>query len=55
MNSMYSKKFIDIIENSAYKDFSDSFSVKKNQKAIDNSGESDGGAGGEFFLITYDK
>lgn len=27
----------------------------KNQRAIRNSGESDGGAGGEFFLVTFDK
>lgn len=29
--------------------------MSKNQKAIKSSGESDGGAGGEFFLVTHDK
>lgn len=36
------------------KEIGSSFEVELNSKAINNSGESDGGAGGEFFLCTYD-
>ena len=55
MSSLYTKKFQSIIDAFGYKDFHSSFDVKKNKKAIENSGESDGGAGGEFFLMTKDK
>jgi len=52
---MFSKKFQEILEKNEYEDFSASFDVEKNKSAIESSGESDGGAGGEFFLLTHDK
>ena len=55
MLSMYSKKFQNIIASGEFGEFSDSFLVNNNKKAIESSGESDGGAGGEFFLCTFDK
>ena len=55
MCSMYTKKFTNIIRSGLFGEFSKSFDVNKNKIAIKRSGESDGGAGGEFFLCTYDK
>lgn len=55
MLSMFSKKFQNIIQSGEFGEFSDSFAVNNNKSAIESSGESDGGAGGEFFLCTYDK
>ena len=55
MSSMHSLKFIRVINCGDFGEFSDSFKVDNNKQAIENSGESDGGKGGEFFLMTYDK
>ena len=52
---MFSKKFTNIIKSGNFGEFSDSFLVANNKKAIESSGESDGGKGGEFFLCTHDK
>ncbi len=53
MSSLHTKKFNKIIDKGKFK-FLDSFRVAKNKNAIYTSGASDGGKGGEFFLITFD-
>ena len=55
MNSLHTKKFSKIIQSGKFGKFSGSFEVSKNKAAITGSGQSDGGKGGEFFLITSDK
>lgn len=55
MNSLHTKKFQKIIQSGKFGKFSPSFAVNQNSAAIRGSGESDGGKGGEFFLITSDK
>lgn len=54
-NSLYGKKFSNLIDSLNNPDMAESFDLKRNKNSIKKSGESDGGAGGEFFLITYDK
>lgn len=55
LTSFYSKKFSILLKLLEKIDYSDSFDLNANKEAIIKSGESDGGAGGEFFFITHDK
>lgn len=55
MSSLFSHKFQKVMKAGGLQNISKSFSPSKNMEAILKSGESDGGAGGEFFLQTYDK
>lgn len=55
MQSMFTKKFQRVIDSGKFQDMQESFLVEKNKQAIAKSGDSDGGAGGEFFLLTHDK
>lgn len=52
LSSKKFKKILSLIDNEC---LHESFDINYNKSAIKKSGNSDGGAGGEFFLITHDK
>ena len=55
MYSYGSKSFRKIIDSRKLEGLERSFVLSENSAAVKKSGESDGGAGGEFFLQTFDK
>ena len=55
MLSTGAREFKQIIQSRAFKKIEESFNVKDNAEAVRKSGGSDGGAGGEFFLLSHDR